>query len=186
MVVYAGTSDVLFSYLRYKLSWSAKPYGWYNGIGNAINGVTVLFLYPLLHHRFGISNLMLSVFGIFTKIVFNTMFAFLFASWFAYLTIIPMGFGGFVITGLRASSSHLVEIDEQGKLFSLIALIEGIASIVATSIFNGLYPLTLNFFAGTVFAVVAVALLIPVGLLISAQRRIDATELERRSLQSSN
>uniref|UniRef100_A0AC34F8I1 MFS transporter n=1 Tax=Panagrolaimus sp. ES5 TaxID=591445 RepID=A0AC34F8I1_9BILA len=184
MLVYAGITDIMYSYLRYKLSWDDKPYGWFSGFGSGLNSMAVLFLYPLLL-RYGSNDVTLSIYGIITKITFLLMFAFLFSSWWAYFAIIPMSFNRFVSTGLRASSSHFVEYSEQGKLFSLIALIEGITSIIATLIFNGLYPLTLNFFSGTVFVAVAISLLLPLGLLIHVHYNMKELQPETSALNPS-
>uniref|UniRef100_A0AC35FUI4 Proton-coupled folate transporter n=1 Tax=Panagrolaimus sp. PS1159 TaxID=55785 RepID=A0AC35FUI4_9BILA len=184
MLVYAGITDIMYSYLRYKLSWNDKPYGWFSGLGSGFNSMAVLFLYPLLH-RHGSNDVMLSIYGIITKIIFLFMFAFLFSNWWAYLSLIPITFNRFVSTGLRASSSHFVDYAEQGKLFSLIALIEGITSIIATLAFNGLYPLTLSFFAGTVFVVVAVSLLLPLGLLVNVHKNLKEIQPETNALNPS-
>uniref|UniRef100_A0A914Q5Y6 Uncharacterized protein n=1 Tax=Panagrolaimus davidi TaxID=227884 RepID=A0A914Q5Y6_9BILA len=161
-----GVDDILYSYLRYKLSWDDKPYGWYNGIGCALNSLTILFLYPYLHRTKNINDVMLAIYGFISRVAILLMFAFFFSNWWAYLALIPTAFTRFILTGLRASSSKFVDDNEQGKLFSLISVIEGIMSLGATLIFNGLYPLTLSFFSGTIFLVVAVLCLIPIALLL--------------------
>ena len=115
MLVYAGITDIMYSFLRYKLSWTDKPYGWFNGVSSAFNSLTILLLYPFLH-RYGFTDITLSIYGLITKITFLIMFAFLFADWWAYLAIIPMAFNRFLSTGLRASSSSFVAHVEQGNL----------------------------------------------------------------------
>uniref|UniRef100_A0A914P1T7 Proton-coupled folate transporter n=1 Tax=Panagrolaimus davidi TaxID=227884 RepID=A0A914P1T7_9BILA len=184
MLFSSGVDDILFSYLRYKLSWSDKPYGWYNGFGNAISSITVIFLYPYLHRFYHINDVMLAIYGFTGKIIVLLLFAFLFSNWWAYLALIPTALTRFTLTGLRSSSSKFVEFTEQGKLFSLIALCDELTSIIATTIFNGLYPLTLNFFSGTIFLVVAVLCLIPIGLLLNVYFEANLTETERTPLNS--
>uniref|UniRef100_A0A914Q0H8 Proton-coupled folate transporter n=1 Tax=Panagrolaimus davidi TaxID=227884 RepID=A0A914Q0H8_9BILA len=173
-----GVDDILYSYLRYKLSWDDKPYGWYNGIGCALNSLTILFLYPYLHRTKNINDVMLAIYGFISRVAILLMFAFLFSNWLAYLALIPTAFTRFILTGLRASSSKFVDDNEQGKLFSLISVIEGIMSLAATLIFNGLYPLTLSFFSGTIFLVVAVLCLIPIALLLKVHNKMELNEEE--------
>uniref|UniRef100_A0AC34FJS1 Uncharacterized protein n=1 Tax=Panagrolaimus sp. ES5 TaxID=591445 RepID=A0AC34FJS1_9BILA len=113
MLFNSGIDDILFSYLRYKLSWSDKPYGWYNGLGNAVSSITVIFLYPYLHRLCHINDVMLAVFGFTGKIILLLMFVSLFSNWWAYLALIPTALTRFTLTGLRASSSNFVEFTEQ-------------------------------------------------------------------------
>ncbi|KAE9551479.1 hypothetical protein FO519_005324 [Halicephalobus sp. NKZ332] len=164
MFVYAGISDILYSYLRYTLGWNDKPYGWFNGIASGISSVLVLVLYPLLHNKLNFHDLHLAILGICSKVLFLFMFAFLFSVWWAYLSQIPLVFNRFVSTGLRAGCSEFVDDGDQGKLFSMISMIEGITTILASILFNGLYPMTLDFFPGTCFVVVALSMLLPIGL----------------------
>jgi hypothetical protein len=48
----------------------------------------------------------------------------------------------------------------------LIALVESISARCATAIFNGLFPKTLSFFDGTMFVATAVAITIPLIILM--------------------
>uniref|UniRef100_A0AC34RG86 Uncharacterized protein n=1 Tax=Panagrolaimus sp. JU765 TaxID=591449 RepID=A0AC34RG86_9BILA len=170
MFVYAGISDILYSYLRYKLGWNDKPYGWFNGTASGISSLLVLILYPILHTKFLIHDLNLAIFGILSKILFLIMFSFLFSQWWAYICLIPLVFNRFVSTGLRAGCSEFVDDHDQGKLFSMISMIEGITTIIASLVFNGLYPVTLNFFSGTCFLIVAISMLIPIGMISRVKR----------------
>lgn len=114
MFVYAGISDILYSYLRYKLGWNDKPYGWFNGTASGISSFLVLIIYPLLHEKFLIHDLNLAIFGILSKILFSVMFSFLFSQWWAYICLIPLVFNRFVSTGLRAGCSQFVDDHDQG------------------------------------------------------------------------
>lgn len=69
-------------------------------------------------------------------------------------------FNRFVSSGFRAFLSSLIETHEQGKMFSLVALLEGATSLLATTIYNNLYPITLNFFPGFLY-ILSAALLLP-------------------------
>jgi MFS family permease len=178
----AGTQDIQYSYLQYKLAWDDKPYGWFNGLGSGFSSIAVLFLYPLLHHRYGSTDIQLAIWGFFTQMVFLLMFSFLFSHWWAYLSLIPNAFPRFILTGLRATSSKMVEYEEQGKLFSLISLLDGITGIIATLIFNGFYPLTLNFFSGTIFLLLAFACIGAIVLLLKVHYKMHGTESETTPL----
>ncbi|KAM4045867.1 LOW QUALITY PROTEIN: proton-coupled folate transporter [Anomaloglossus baeobatrachus] len=66
---------------------------------------------------------------------------------------------------IRSKLSKLVEEGEQGALFSVVGSVEGVSFILATSIFNSLYPATLYFMRGFTFLFGAIILLIPAGII---------------------
>ncbi|KAM3934681.1 proton-coupled folate transporter [Leptodactylus fuscus] len=66
---------------------------------------------------------------------------------------------------IRSKLSKLVDEGEQGSLFSVVACVEGVSYILATSIFNSLYPATLYFMKGFSFLFGAIVLLIPAGII---------------------
>ncbi|KAG8450797.1 hypothetical protein GDO86_003205 [Hymenochirus boettgeri] len=66
---------------------------------------------------------------------------------------------------IRSKLSKLVEEDEQGALFSSMACVEGLSFLLATGVFNSLYPATLHFMKGFPFLFGALVLLIPAGII---------------------
>lgn len=59
--------------------------------------------------------------------------------------------------------SHLVSF--AGALFASVACVEGLCSLVATGVFNSLYPSTLHFMRGFPFLFGAIVLLIPAAIM---------------------
>ncbi|NXU50532.1 PCFT protein, partial [Turnix velox] len=66
---------------------------------------------------------------------------------------------------IRSKLSKLVSETEQGALFASVACVEGLCSLVATGVFNSLYPATLNFMRGFPFLFGAIILLIPAAII---------------------
>uniref|UniRef100_A0A8C5PFH4 Proton-coupled folate transporter n=1 Tax=Leptobrachium leishanense TaxID=445787 RepID=A0A8C5PFH4_9ANUR len=66
---------------------------------------------------------------------------------------------------IRSKLSKLVDEGEQGALFSTVACVEGLSYLLATGIFNSLYPATLHFMKGFPFLFGAIVLLIPAGII---------------------
>uniref|UniRef100_A0A8B9K4K5 Proton-coupled folate transporter n=1 Tax=Astyanax mexicanus TaxID=7994 RepID=A0A8B9K4K5_ASTMX len=62
---------------------------------------------------------------------------------------------------LRSKLSKLVDPSEQGALFASVACVEGLCSLVASGLFNSLYPATLHVMKGFPFLFGAILLLIP-------------------------
>ncbi|KFQ44003.1 Proton-coupled folate transporter, partial [Nestor notabilis] len=66
---------------------------------------------------------------------------------------------------IRAKLSKLVSETEQGALFASVACVEALCSLVATGVFNSLYPATLHFMRGFPFLFGAIILLIPAAII---------------------
>ncbi|KAK1786431.1 hypothetical protein P4O66_018117, partial [Electrophorus voltai] len=66
---------------------------------------------------------------------------------------------------LRSKLSKLVDPSEQGALFASVACVEGLCSLVASGVFNSLYPATLHVMKGFPFLFGAILLLIPAGII---------------------
>ncbi|XP_064208925.1 proton-coupled folate transporter isoform X1 [Anguilla rostrata] len=62
---------------------------------------------------------------------------------------------------LRSKLSKLVDSSQQGALFASVACVESLCSLLATGVFNSLYPATLHIFKGFPFLFGAILLLIP-------------------------
>ncbi|CAD6198126.1 unnamed protein product [Caenorhabditis auriculariae] len=164
LLIFAGLADIQYSYLRYELKWGDKKYGWFSGLSYGITTATVLLLYPLLRMKF-FSDGILGCLGLTTKIASLFMFAFVQNEYMAFSITIVMMFNRFVSTGFRAFISSVIEMHEQGKIFSVISLLEGATSLAATSIFNNVYPKTLDFFPGLLYLISACLLIIPLTIL---------------------
>nr|XP_028564241.1 proton-coupled folate transporter [Podarcis muralis] len=66
---------------------------------------------------------------------------------------------------IRSKLSRLVDEKEQGALFAAVACVEGLCSLVATGVFNSLYPASLSFMKGFPFLFGAVLLLVPAAII---------------------
>ncbi|VDO44286.1 unnamed protein product [Haemonchus placei] len=193
LLIFAGLMDIQYSYLRYKLGWGDKEYGWFSGLQYGITTLTVNFtsfcyllvmvVYPLLYIR-GFTDGILGCLGLLAKVISLVMLAFVANTGMAYSVIgistiytlvrqspsdLPFSaftsLNRFVSTGFRSFISSIIETNEQGKVFSVIALLEGVTGILASTIFNNLYPKTLHFFPGLLYLASAALLLIPLGIL---------------------
>ncbi|KAK6183630.1 hypothetical protein SNE40_011067 [Patella caerulea] len=160
MIVTSGEIDVLYLYVtRHPLNWSTTMYGYLKGLENFLRGITLITVMPVLKYKFHLKDTTLIIVGLLTRIT-----AFIFYSFQHTWTMFTGGavsmFSGFPSAGIRSGVSQLVHKDEHGRLFGLIASLESIATIIATVIFNYVYPASLSFYPGFCFLLLAAIVII--------------------------
>lgn len=80
---------------------------------------------------------------------------------------------------IRAKLSRLVGESEHGALFSAVACTNSLAMLMASGIFNSLYPATLNFMKGFPFLLGAGLLFIPAILIGVLEKTNPRSEFQQ-------
>ncbi|KAK1331401.1 hypothetical protein QTO34_009355 [Cnephaeus nilssonii] len=159
ITVHFGAQDILTIYeLSAPLCWNSKLIGYGSAARHLPYFTSLLGLWLM---RFCLTDTWVAEIGLAFNILGMVVFAF--------ATSTPLMFTGYgllflslVITPIvRAKLSKLVSKSEQGALFSAVACVNGLAMLMASSIFNSLYPATLNFMKGFPFLLGAGLLFIP-------------------------
>lgn len=151
-----GESDVLLLYpKREPFNWSYTKYGYFSGANSATRCAAVLLLLPLLKKLTSLRDTVLILAGLISRIIGLIILGAAKQEWLIFLVVAVGALQGFPSAGLRSSMAGLVEKDEQGRMFALVAATEGIASSLATWLFNDLWPLTLKLYDGLCFHLAA-------------------------------
>ncbi|XP_001375817.1 proton-coupled folate transporter [Monodelphis domestica] len=179
LTIHSGTWDIIVLYeLSWPLCWGSNLIGYGSAAQHLSYLVSVaqVWLFQLCLRDSWVAEVSLA-FNIAGMVVFSVA---------KTTTLMFIGYGilsfSLVITPvIRAKLSRLVDRSEQGALFSCIACVSGIAMMVATGIFNSLYPATLNFMKGFPFLLGAFVLLIP-AILIGLLEKSDPRPEYQKSL----
>ncbi|VDD91089.1 unnamed protein product [Enterobius vermicularis] len=156
----SGVLDIQYSFFRFKLEWGDKEFGWYSGIVYGLSTAAVLIPYPWLK-TLGVYDLSLCALGLAAKIISLIATAFVFSNWFAFAISPLSSFNRFISTALRTTVSQAVEFSEQGRIFSVISVADGLVSLSGSLVFNSIYPLTLPKYPYFCFVFIAGLLVIP-------------------------
>lgn len=159
LLSFAGINDIQYSFFRFKLKWTDKEYGWYSGVIYALSTVTVLVIYPCLRSR-GVLDLTLCSFALIVKVISVLATGFVFQTWFAFAITPLSSFNRFIATALRTTASQAVDLSEQGKVFSVMSIMDGTTSLCGSLIFNSIYPLTLPYYSYLCFIVISLLLVV--------------------------
>ncbi|XP_003371460.1 proton-coupled folate transporter [Trichinella spiralis] len=70
-------------------------------------------------------------------------------------------FNRFNATGLRFILSDETAVHEQGKIFAIVAMAEAIIGMLASIVFNSLFPITLTFYSGFCHILISLLFIMP-------------------------
>ncbi|XP_070178969.1 proton-coupled folate transporter-like [Littorina saxatilis] len=151
-----GEGDILLLYLkRSPRSWSYTTYGYFKGSENFTRGAAVLLLLPLFKKKTSVRDTTLILAGLVSKMAALVLLGLAKETWAIFLVVGVACLQGFPSAGLRSLMASLVETEEQGRLFGVVAATESVVTFVSTLVFNGLYPLTLDLYDGLCFQLAA-------------------------------
>ncbi|GFO12037.1 proton-coupled folate transporter-like [Plakobranchus ocellatus] len=155
MLCTSGDMDISLLYLRESRGFSQTLYGYVKGLDNFLRFSTLVFILPVVKRLTTIKNLPLVIFGLISYATDFTITGLAHSKWLIFLAVCVGMFKGLPSAGLRATMSALVSTEEQGRLFGLIAASESVVSLLASLMFNELYPATLNFMPGLCYLLAA-------------------------------
>ncbi|CEF71207.1 Major facilitator superfamily domain, general substrate transporter-containing protein [Strongyloides ratti] len=176
LFIYGGINDIQFSYFLYKFAWGDKKFGIFNGFLMLSSGIGTLLLYPYLIRRFNISSHIMAVIGMLNKVGFLILTVLITNESWIYIILLPNLMTRFVATGLRSLASINTPIEEQGRLFSIIELIQGVTSLASSAVYNTVYPETLSFFSGFMYILTATTYIIPLLIIFKIHNLLNVSD----------
>ncbi|KAL5961981.1 Proton-coupled folate transporter [Taenia solium] len=155
-MVKVGENDAMLLYVtRERVGWNDKIYGAYLSANYVAMSLQLLVVYPLLERLFNPSDKTCIIFGASVRIL---TFA---ATGLTNKTSLLFGygllgsFGAFVTCAGRSSLTKLTSEEEVGTMLALTSFLEVLSAIVGSSIFTEIFVATRQYFAGTVFFILA-------------------------------
>ncbi|CAB3983511.1 solute carrier family 46 member 3-like [Paramuricea clavata] len=167
ILIFTGTDDVLILFVLHRpFCFSSSMIGYFLAVFLVVKGVGVLIGMPVMTRILKLSDTTIVCAGIITNIASTVFMAFTTNTWQAFLAISSAIFSGIPVPAVRAIMSKLVGSDEQGSLFAVLASASSVGTLVASSIFNNIYKVTVSTWPGLCFIVMSCLLLLPLSLMI--------------------
>ncbi|XP_035666144.1 solute carrier family 46 member 3-like isoform X1 [Branchiostoma floridae] len=165
IIIFMGWSDIGFLFVKYQLGsqWSSTMYGTFLAVSGILAFLGLSLFLPLLSRFLGDTKL--GQVGMLSRAASNIMVAFTTTVWMLFLGPVIGLFSGFGAASLRSLLSKEVEPTEKGALFSVVASVEVLSQLLASVLFNNLYPATLSFFPGFCFVLMGGVMIIPMSIL---------------------
>ncbi|WAR18216.1 PCFT-like protein [Mya arenaria] len=174
LFIFTGENDIILIFTRHRpFKWSQTTFGLFKGTESLLRGLGMLILMPICKKIFAARDTVVMLAGLISKMISMIFYGLSQNTGVMFIGAISGILQGFSSASIRAQSAGMVKSNEQGKLFSLMALFESIASMVATSLFNPVYNATLDFFHGFCFLMAAGIMCIGIALGIVLHVRVS-------------
>nr|XP_055028697.1 proton-coupled folate transporter isoform X1 [Misgurnus anguillicaudatus] len=163
-LVAVGDQSILLLYLKYEpREFTTALFGVFNAARMLLLGFGLLGLFPLLMRC--TKEMTLAKLSAVFRAASYVLLAFSNNTEMVFLAAVVGAPAGISQAVIRSVSSAIVGPDEQGAMFSFSASVEATCILIGSTIFNGLYPLTLPTFPGMPYIVMAGFMLIVLILL---------------------
>ncbi|CAF0828517.1 unnamed protein product [Rotaria sordida] len=148
----ACESSVIYLYLKKSpLSFSQSLYGIFRGLKSFGLGLGLLLLLPILRYLFNISDISCAILGTLSKCIGDFLYAMNHSKTFIFMIPLFGMLSSYVVVGIRSYISKICNLDEEGKIFSIIASLESIDALIGSLLFNILYSYTISTYPKLIF-----------------------------------
>uniref|UniRef100_A0A914W3P4 Uncharacterized protein n=1 Tax=Plectus sambesii TaxID=2011161 RepID=A0A914W3P4_9BILA len=173
--VFMGSVHILFFYLKHQFGWDAGSYGYLKGTLQGAATLMALFIYPLLK-KANVRDTTLALIGLFSRMLGRMYLAVVWNTASTFGLVFCDMFSRFGAAALRSLMSQEVDTFEQGKVFALVAILEGSTSLIASTIFNSLFPATLSFFPQLSYIILSMTMILPIVAVLVVHKRKKSHE----------
>ncbi|KAK7087292.1 proton-coupled folate transporter-like [Littorina saxatilis] len=147
-----GDQDITVLFVQQPpLSWPPSRYGYLVAADYGTMGLTLLFLLPLLSDTLRVSDITIVLLAIAFKLVRGLWAGFCTETWMMFASVVSGALGGLINPGLRSVLSKTGNSGEVGKLFSMQSSLETLSKLVGSSVFTGIYAVTVNAFPAAAY-----------------------------------
>ncbi|KAH7643058.1 hypothetical protein HUG17_9749 [Dermatophagoides farinae] len=161
LLVYLNTTFILWSYVEKLYSWPPKFYSNITSITAIGTLILMGLVLPIFVHILQFGDLRLALLGVLSLM----SQCILRGSWQheigLYLSFIAGTLAPLSVIGIRSRLSKIIDNDERGKLFALLAIVEAVTPGIASLFYSIIFTSTIDVYPGLVFQLAAFILLIP-------------------------
>nr|XP_053642888.1 solute carrier family 46 member 3-like [Cherax quadricarinatus]XP_053642889.1 solute carrier family 46 member 3-like [Cherax quadricarinatus] len=155
LVFMLGAKNYFYLYTRKKFDWNYQDYSDWTVVDYLVKAIGVLLVVPTLSYYCRVEDNMLIFIGGVSAMFYYVMFGTAPVAWVLYLASAVSMCVTIPVAASKGAISKVVSMDELGSMFSLLAVTQCIMLLIAPSLYTFIYNLTLEFFPGTLFLMMA-------------------------------
>ncbi|KAG4065475.1 hypothetical protein HA402_002709 [Bradysia odoriphaga] len=164
--------------------WNPDYTAYMGAISMVIASICTMTVIPIMTRILNIWDITLAIVGYIVNLAVNLIKG----SWLSenayYLTMAIGSIGGMASICTRSHIAKIADRNEQGKMMGVMAIMDTISPVIATTIFSQIFKATVENHPGTVYHVIAGLILIPTSVMIwicfrTERQRIDGINSSR-------
>ncbi|VDM58552.1 unnamed protein product, partial [Angiostrongylus costaricensis] len=159
-LVFLGSSQILFFYLKQRFYWDAEMYSYLRALTRIFSSIMALFIYPLCK-SYGVRDVVLVVIGLVARGLGRVWYAVAWSNISVFGSVLFEMFARFPASGLRSLISKNSKPNEQGASFATVAVLEGGCKLLSAVVFHTLFPWSISFMPQLSFILMAVLIIPP-------------------------
>lgn len=153
----AGETDINLLFItRRPLNWPKSWYGYLVSLDYAVKGLCLFLVLPIFANHLELTDTAILIIGILCKLGRYLWAGFCDASWMVFVSVAIGALGSVITSALRSLVSKVVDVDEAGKIFSIMLAAETSSKFIGSIVFLNIYGLTVDVFPGAAYLVEAV------------------------------
>ncbi|CAB3244236.1 unnamed protein product [Arctia plantaginis] len=161
-----GEMSIMYLSVRFRFQWDEIQYSLFQTYNLIINFIGTTFTILVLARHFGWHDSLLGIISSISKIAASFVYGFAQSGAIFYLGPVIDILNGTALLAMRAIMSKLVELEELGKLSSVVGIAENLMPLIYVPMYTRVYSATLDVLPGAVFLLGAL-LTLPVVAVLS-------------------
>ncbi|KAG1675719.1 Proton-coupled folate transporter [Nymphon striatum] len=164
------------------LSWDYTQFTTWSTVTRGLSGLCLLVVLPIARHFFQFKDTAIGIVSTGADVIYFVIMGFASKTWIVYAASVFYVMENFTAVSFRSVMARIIRKDEEGKVFSFLAIIENLSFILSASFVNELWPLTRKFFKGTLLEVAAFFGIIVTVIMIYIHKKVKEVENNSKSI----
>lgn len=146
-----GESDLTYLYTRLKLNWDGVQFSLHLTYGTLMALLGTLLMVGVFSKFLGISDPMIGIISTICTLISKPIYAFAVTTFMFYVGTTVDIFVSTKAIAIKSIISKIINADELGKIFSVLGILESVATFIFPSLYSFVYLKTVETFIGAIY-----------------------------------
>lgn len=146
-----GESDLTYLYTRLKLNWDGVQFSLHLTYGTLIALLGTLLMVGVFSKFLGVADSLIGIISTVFTLISKPIYAFATTTFMFYFGTTTDIFVSTKAIAIKSIISKAIQADELGRIFSVLGILESVATFFFPSIYSYVYLLTVDSFIGAIY-----------------------------------
>jgi hypothetical protein len=146
-----GESDLTYLYTRLKLNWDGVQFSFHLTYGTVIALVGTLIMVGIFSKFLGVTDSSIGIISTIFTLISKPIYAFATTTFMFYFGTSCDIFVSCKAIAIKSIISKAIQADELGRIFSVLGILESVATFIFPSLYATVYLVTVESFIGAIY-----------------------------------